>query len=318
MNEYIIELPQLGEITVDFETGPEFTIEATGVPGPQGEIPTERVTTLDSTPLAGATVVEAVGVPVYVGESDLSTYSAFSLTDTGWYIFARVAAPSGVTVGAGTTVTGVAGAIITAGESTIDIAVRFEVAASSKIVTVDWGETEDTFVIKATDLAVRNLDYRTTFYVYDLAEFATWAFSLTADTTFTEGKNYYTEDNGTYTMAEVTAGAEVPANTYYEHTKLTLSGMTRNITYRLDEIVDCPSEVILPAIEDDTHGCWFEFQLQHSGKFSMTLTPPEGVKIATEHTQAEDKGFNLIDLHYMDIGGVKMWRFMNTHSSIPA
>ena len=36
MNEYIIELPQLGEITVDFETGPEFTIEATGVPGRQG------------------------------------------------------------------------------------------------------------------------------------------------------------------------------------------------------------------------------------------------------------------------------------------
>ena len=37
MNEYIIELPQLGEITVDFETGPEFTIEATGVPGRQGD-----------------------------------------------------------------------------------------------------------------------------------------------------------------------------------------------------------------------------------------------------------------------------------------
>ena len=37
MSEYIIELPELGEITVDFETGPEFTIEATGVPGRQGD-----------------------------------------------------------------------------------------------------------------------------------------------------------------------------------------------------------------------------------------------------------------------------------------
>lgn len=36
MNEHIIELPELGEITVDFETGPEITIEATGVPGRPG------------------------------------------------------------------------------------------------------------------------------------------------------------------------------------------------------------------------------------------------------------------------------------------
>ena len=445
-----------------------------------------RISTLDETPLANGTVVEAVGVPVYVSESDLSTYSAYSLTDTGWYIFARVAAPSGVTVGEGTTVTGAAGAIITENADHVDIAVKFDVAAQSKPITIDWGESEDHFVFKATDLAVRNLDYRTTFYVYDLAEFVTWeygltadaafvgtayytedngvytqaavkaeaavtadtyythAYALTEDATFVDGKTYYTKDGDNYSVATVTAGEAVTANTYYEdkytlttdktfvgskyytkdgstytqaavkageapgtpyyehsyeltadetfqsgktyyteeggvytqatvtpgdavtpdtyyedvytlttdstfdgsktyytksgdtyteatvtasdpvptvyyaHTKLIIQGMTRNITYRLDEIVDCPSEVILPAIEDDTHGCWFEFQLQHSGKFSMTLTPPEGVKIATEHTQAEDKGFNLIDLHYMDIGGVKMWRFMNTHSSIPA
>ena len=44
---------------------------------------------------------------------------------------------------------------------------------------------------------------------------------------------------------------------------------------------------------------------------------PEGVKIATEHTQAETAGMNMVDLHYMSIDGIKIWRFMNTHSSIP-
>ena len=50
----------------------------------------------------------------------------------------------------------------------------------------------------------------------------------------------------------------------------------------------------------------------------MTLTPPSAdVKIATEHTQKETKGLNMIDLHYTSVNGVKLWRFLNTHSSIP-
>ena len=276
-----------------------------------------RITSLDGTELASASLVEAVGTPVYVADPAAAQYVDFNLVESGWYVFARVTAPEGISASAETVITGADGVIVTVGETHVDIAVRFDVAASTRHVTVDWGTTEDVFDIKATDLAVRNLDYRTTFYVYDLAEFCTWEYALTADTTFAEGKNYYTEDNGVYTLAEVTAGEAVPANTYYNHSKLTISGMTRNITYRLDEIVDCPQEVVLPDIEDDTHGAWFEFQLRHSGSFSMTLTVPEGVKIATEHTQSESAGFNLIDLHYMFIDGVKMWRFMNTHSSIP-
>lgn len=318
MNEYIIELPQLGEITVDFETGPAFTIEATGVPGPQGELPTERVTTLDSTPLAGATVVEAVGVPVYVGESDLSTYSAFSLTDTGWYIFARVAAPSGVTVGAGTTVTGVAGYIGAVGGSYIDVAVFFDVAAQSKPVVINWGAAQETFVFKATDLAIRNLDYRTTFYVYDISPYATWEYALTTDTTFTAGKNYYTKNGDVYTLAEVTAGETIPADTYYNHSKVTFSGMVRNVTYQCPVTIDCPQVYVLPEIEDDTHGCWYEIRLRHSGSYSSNLQVPEGVKVATEHTQAETVGLNMVDLHYSNVDGVKIWRFLNTHSTIPA
>jgi len=40
--------------------------------------------------------------------------------------------------------------------------------------------------------------------------------------------------------------------------------------------------------------------------------------VATEHTQAEAKGMNMVDLHYTVIGDTKLWRFMNTHSTVPA
>ena len=280
-----------------------------------------RIHTLDATTLMAGAWIEAEGVPTYVDDVTDEDYAAYNLTDTGWYVFARIDAPEGSAVTANTTVTG-AKAIITPDAEYVDVAVRFDVAAETVEVVIDWDGTEDDnvterFFFKATDLAVRNLDYRTTFYVYDLAPFCTWQYALTTDETFQEGKAYYTEDDGVYTLATVTAGEAIPADTYYNHSKLIISGMTRNITYRLDAIIDCPQEVVLPDVEDDTHGCWFEFQLRHSGSFSMTLTVPEGVKIATEHTQAESAGFNLIDLHYMKIDAVKMWRFMNTHSSIP-
>lgn len=408
---------------------------------------TSRVTSLTATELASGEIIETLGIPVYV--SDVTQYAEYGLTETGWYTFARIAAKDGVTVGDGASVEG-AKAIITAGADHVDVAVLFDVAAMSQKVVVHWdGSNEDTFVFKATDLAVRNLDYRTTFYVYDLAPFTTWAYALTtdanfvagshyytkngdtytaaevqteayvltADETFAAGKTYYTKDGDTYTAATVTAGEAVPADTYYEkttvpvpayykqvdgyvltsdatfqagvtyytkngeeyveaevtvgeavpantyyvpglvwtqaedgtfqpdvtyytksgteyteaqvtvgdvcpayykHSKVTIEGMTRNVTYVLNDEIDCPSEFILPEIEDETHGCWFEFRFHHSGSFSSTLVPPEGVKVATEHTQAETAGVNMVDLHYTAVDGVKIWRFMNTHSSIPA
>ena len=298
-----------------------------------------RIHTLDATTLMAGAWIEAEGVPIYVDDVTDEDYAAYNLTDTGWYVFARIDAPEGSAVTANTTVTG-AKAIITPEAEYVDVAVRFDVAAETVEVVIDWDAGEDDnvterFFFKATDLAVRNLDYRTTFYVYDLAPFVTWQYAVTTDATAAEGKKYYTNEyaltedetfvdgktyytyNGTaYTAATVTAGDAIPP-VYYNHSKCIIQGMTRNITYRLDAIIDCPQEVVLPDVEDDTHGCWFEFQLRHSGSFSMTLTVPEGVKIATEHTQAESAGFNLIDLHYMKIDEVKMWRFMNTHSSIP-
>lgn len=403
-----------------------------------------RVSSLDETPLLSG-VVQAAGIPVYVTDDALENYAAYGLAEAGWYVFARITAPEGITVSAGTSVEGAAGSIITPGADHVDVAVKFGVAAESTAVTVTWAQgSTDKFVFAAPDLATRNLDYRTTFYVYDAAPFATWEYALTTDATFQAGKNYYTEQDGVhtlaevqtvayqltadetfqsgktyytkgqddtytaaevtvgeavaadtyyeqttvpvpayyvdqytltadetfqngktyytesdgeYTAAEVTPGEEVPADTYYEHayaqaegafqenvpyytksgneysaaavtagdaipayynhSKITFSGMARNITYRLDEIIDCPSEFILPEIEDETHGCWFEIRCQHAGEYSMQLVPPEGVKIATEHTQKETAGINMIDLHYTVIGETKLWRFMNTHSSIP-
>ena len=319
-----------------------------------------RVASLTETPLAVGTAVECVGIPAYISDLTTEQAVAYGLTDTGWYVFARITAPTGVTVGETTTVTG-AKAIITTGAGYVNVAVRFEVAAASQAVTVTWAaSSEETYVFKATDLAVRNLDYRTTFYVYDLAPFVTWEYALTTDetfvaaknyytlsggeytlapesvkyaltedATFAEGKTYYTEADGVYTAATVTAGeavtadtyyelTAVPADTYYNHSKITISGAARNVTYRLDQIVDCPMEFILPAIEDETHGCWFEMRFRHAGEYSMTLTPPSSdVKIATEHTQKETAGINMIDLHYTVIDGIKIWRFLNTHSSIP-
>ena len=363
-----------------------------------------RVSSLNDTALASGTVVEAVGVPTYV--DDVTAYADFGITEKGWYVFARVKGEKDVKVTAQTTVEGAAGYVINAGEDHVDVAVRFEVASMSVPVTISWdAEHTETFVFKATDLAVRNLDYRVTFYVYDADQFVKWSYSLatgtfaagtnyfvkrdgsytpaevtageaipegyyvqapayelttdttfqsgtdyyilqdgayvkanvtvgdpvaadiyyvqtttyviTEDETFQEGTTYYTLEENVYTPAEVTAGEAIP--NYYVHSKVTIEGLVRNVTYRLNEIVDSPMEFILPEIEDETHGAWFEIRCRHAGAYSMTLTPQsDDVKIATEHTQAETAGINMINLHYTVVDGVKIWRFMNTHSSIPA
>lgn len=321
-----------------------------------------RIHSLTDVPLAFGNVVEAEGVPVYVEDPD--DYPGYGITEVGWYIFARIDAKNNTAVTADTTVTGADGYIAIVGNRYVDIAVRFETAALSRTVTITWGAHTDEFVFRATDLAVRNLDYRVTFYVYDIARYTTWAYALTTDAVFQAGKNYYTKDendvytlaevetvayvltadatfasgktyytlvDGVYTAATVTEGETVPADTYYEqttvpipadtyynHSSVTFSGMKRNITYQCNEIIDCPQVYVLPEIEDDEHGCWFEIRLRHSGSFSSTLQVPEGVKVATEHTQAETAGLNMVDLHYSNVGGVKLWRFLNTHSTIPA
>lgn len=405
-----------------------------------------RVHSLTETQLMSDTVFEVAGYPEYVGEDDLSRYASFGIQSTGWYIFARIFAKDEVRVTSETTVEGTAGYIAVNGNGHVDVAVRFDVSAVSQVVVIDWGVYTDTYVFRATDLAIRNLDYRVTFYVYDADEFATWEFgptgdakyleyvkyfnlvdgeyvlidkstytygdqipgyytmsyeyTLTTHAVFYEGTDYYTFDGTDYTEAEVVIGAPVPAETYYnrssvytqatgvfedgvtyyvkesdyteaevvvgtyipsetyytynptykvasgyfqegvkyylprpvyteaevtvgedipviyKHSNITFEGMTRNITYRFNEIIDCPTTFILPEIEDDGHGAWFEIRCRHAGSYSMTLVPPtDDIKIATEHTQSETAGMNMINLHYTNTAGSKVWRFMNTHSS---
>jgi hypothetical protein len=142
-------------------------------------------------------------------------------------------------------------------------------------------------------------------------------YELTTDETFVDGTTYYTKDGNDYVEAEVTAGEHVPA--FFVHSKVRFEGMTRNITYRCDTMIDCPVEFVLPDIEDNCHGAWFEIRFRHSGSFSSTLIPPSSdVRVATEHTQAETAGMNMVDLHYSDTAGAKVWRFMNTHSNFTA
>lgn len=279
-----------------------------------------RVEALGQTRIASGNVVEGVGIPEYV--ADPMTKSEYTgLDEPGWYMFVRINAKEGVTVTEDFVISGQDGIIDPAeGDDHVDIAVKFEVAAQTREVTLQWSEDlEETYLFRAVDLAVRNLDYRTTFYIYDISEFASWTFALTTDETFVEGKNYYTRDaEDNYTLAEVTAGEAVPANAYYNHSKLTFSGMTRNVTYKFDELVDCPIEIVLPEVPDDGYGCWYEIQMRYDAERSCTLLPTDtSVKIGTATTQAQKAGINVIDLQYTDVDGVKMWTLLNTHSDIP-
>lgn len=275
----------------------------------------KRIDSLDATKIVkGAAIIDAVGIPVYV--NDLSQYSEYGLTEKGWYLFAQIKTPDESPVTADTHVYG-ANAVIPVGLDYIKVAVRFPVAALSQTVDVEWADRAETFIFRATDLALRNLDSRITFYIYDISPFATWTYALTTDTTFAANKNYYTESDGVYTLAEVTVGEAVPENTYYNHSKLHFEGMTRNVTYRLDEVVDCPIEIALPEVEDDGYGAWFEIQMRYNASYSCTLLPPTEVKIGTAQTQAQTAGINTIDLQYTDVDDVKMWTLLNTHSNIP-
>lgn len=204
-----------------------------------------RVLSLTETQLASGSVIEAVGVPEYVG--DVTQYAPYGITETGWYIFARVLTKSGEAIEAGVTVDGADGSIITAGEDHVDIAVRFEVASMSKAVTINWGTYTETYIFKATDLAVRNLDYRTTYYVYDLAPYAEWVYRRSADLTFS-GTKYYVLENGDYVQAAVKARTPIPADTYYTHSYVMTEDtvFVDGVTYYTKEgTVYTPAEVVV-------------------------------------------------------------------------
>lgn len=199
---------------------------AAGVGGIAGVVagPGGRVVALAGEELAVGTVIDVVGIPTYV--DDVGDYSAYGLEDLGWYVFARILAREGVVVTTGASVEGAAGYRMGIGDDHVDLAVRFEVAALSQTVTVDWGTTEDTLVFRASDLATRNLDYRVTFFVYDLSPFATFEFARSTDQRFV-GTEYWVRDAEAdlgYSRASVKAYDVVPT-AYFE----------RTLTYTLTE-----------------------------------------------------------------------------------
>lgn len=399
----------LQEISDNVEELIEFMENMEDIVGNKNYKIDNRVLALTDTYISSENIVNVNDIPPYI--SDTSQYEDFGITEPGWYAFARIIAKDGIYVDGTVTVTGADGYVAKPGNNYIDVAVRFNVAATSKKVTINWGDETEAFVFQATNLAIRNLDYRVTFYVYDVEKegFVKWdykittdakfvadttyftlegennyveatvttgedipayyvqniVYNLTTDATFAEEKNYYTYDaeTETYSIAGVVQGENVEPDKYYEqsttyeratgtfeegvtyytlsgstytpvetesitigdtipvyyvHDKVTFEGVTRNITYVCNTPIDCPMTFILPEIEDETHGCWFEIRCLHKGSYSMTLVPPEGVKVATEHTQQEQKGINMINLHYTSIAGTKVWRFMNTRSSVPA
>lgn len=275
-----------------------------------------RVSPLNGTDIAEGNIIEAAGIPQYV--TDMSKYTKFGITEPGWYAFARIHAINGVKVTDRTTVEGATGYTAEIGDDFVDVAVRFDVAALSRKVTVKWGESVDVFLFRASDLAQRNLDYRVTYYEYDLSSFVTWTYALTTDETFIRYKRYYTLVDGEYVLADIVYGDPVPANKYYVHTKVRFEGMPRNITYVLnDGVIDCPVEIVLPEIDSNGYGAWFEFKLRYNGQYSCTLVPPsDDVHIATDNVANHTEGVNVLDLHYVDTGNTKVWRLISTHTSL--
>ena len=68
-----------------------------------------RVSSLEPSKLLSGNIIEAIGTPTYV--ENVTQYSSYGITDTGWYVFSRISAPEGTTVSASTTVTGADGYI---------------------------------------------------------------------------------------------------------------------------------------------------------------------------------------------------------------
>ena len=281
----------------------------------QGSGAGNRVTALNGE-LIAQNVVEVVGAPAFVSEDDLGDYSDYGIEEAGWYVFARVSASGDNAVGDDFEITGAAGyKTPETGDDHVDVAVKFAVASVSKVVTINWGDATEKLIFRATDLAIRNLDYRATFYMYDLSPYVTWSYTA-ATGTFASGKNYYTKnENDEYELAEVTVGATIPANTYYIHSGATIQGFVQNVSYALD-LIDCPITLHLPEVLDENYGAWFEIQTTLDAARSITLVAPTGVHISKALSVSPAAGVNVINAQYH--GGSNMWRILVTKWDAPA
>lgn len=252
-----------------------------------------RVSSLDSNNVSDH-IVECSGDLTYIDSTNMSQHSEYDLTESGWYAFARISAKPDQKIKSGWSIAG--GKYITPSinDTHVDVAVRFGVVAQSQTVIVNWGDETESFTFKATDLAVRNLDYRVTFYQYDLEPYCTWTWGV-ASGTATTAKSYYKLIDGEYVKQTGVSGT-LPANTYYTHTGLTISGFVKNISYVLDEI-DCPVTINLPAT-DDNYGAWFEVQTNFLAVYSITFTAVSPDKVSAKLVHSPKAGVDIINLMY--------------------
>lgn len=245
-----------------------------------------------------AILIETIGAPEYVEEKDLASYSDYNLTTPGWYVFARIKSKKGISITNGFSIEGVEGYKTPAvGATSVDVAVKFDVLAESQLVAINWGESTETFLFKSTDLATRNLDYRVTFYLYNIDDYTTWEYKLTTDSTFTDNQKYYTKNGSEYILAEVTTGESIPENTYYIHSGITFKDFVKNVSYCCDYI-DCPVTIYLPEVDDENYGAWFEVQTQFDAARSITIIPSANTRVSGNGVQTPKAGINIINFQF--------------------
>lgn len=259
-----------------------------------------RVESISGAELTDGTAFETIGCPEYISADKLADHSDYALTEEGWYVFTRIHGREGDYIGDDVSlITGVAGIKPpNYGDTYVDIAIKFDVASESQKVTIQWNDRVETFVFKSTDLAIRNLDYRVTFYLYNIDDYCTWEYQLATDATFVAGKGYYKLQNGQYVKQTVTTGASVPANTYYVHKSLTIQGFTRNMSYTLDTTVDCPVTIHLPEVGGNNYGAWFEVQMNFLAAYSVTVVPSPGQKVSANGVNTPKVGINIVNILY--------------------
>lgn len=261
----------------------------------------DRVSSLNNSEIVADHIIDSFGSPAYIGTDDIVQYSAYGIEEPGWYVFTRITSADGENV-TGVTVIGADGFIISGNH--VDIAVRFGASPESKKVTINWGAKTETFLFRATDLAISNLDQRVTFYVYDISDFLTWEWTPATDTTAVADKIYYDENHN---KIELAVDDPVPSGSVI-HSKCIIEGFTRNISYS-SPLIDCPVEIHVPEIEDNGYGAWFEIQASFAAAYSVTVIPPEGVSVSTTFVQSPDKGINMLNLQYHI--STKTWMIAN-------
>lgn len=264
----------------------------------ENNLTANRITPLFDSTIGNGIVVETIGTPKFISSENFSNYAQYNINTEGWYSFIRIHSKKNIVITDNFSISGTNTYIVPKkGSNYVDVAVDFGVTAESKIIVINWGEEQETFVFKATDLAIRNLDYRVTFYLYDIADYTEWEYALTTDETFVNNKKYYIKNGNNYELATVTPEETVAENTYYNHSKVIFKNFTKNVSYCCDYI-DCPIEIYLPEVDDENYGAWFEIQTELDTARSITIIPSDNTKVSGTGVANPKAGINIINFQF--------------------